>query len=97
MREKKWTASRIFPLLEQKAVKGEHWSSFCEQHSISKSTYFYWHSRWKESKKESSGGFVPVHVNADSDIVVLELREGLRLRLYPQQLPEVLSILGYAG
>jgi transposase-like protein len=97
MRERKWNASLVFPLLEQKVEQRESSNTFCERHGMSKSTYFYWHRRWKQSKSESPSGFVPVQVGSDQSIIVLELHEGLRVRLYPHQLPAVLSALGYAG
>lgn len=97
MRERKWTSEEMFPMLSAHKASGQSRVNFCQQHNLSKASYYYWHRRWKQSKQVTKTGFVPVQVHEDPATIVLELRDGLRVRLLPGQLPEVLSILGYAG
>lgn len=97
MRERKWTSEEMFPLLSAHKTSGQSRANFCQQHNLSKASYYYWHRRWNQSRQAIKTGFVPVEVNEDAATIVLELRDGLRVRLYPRQLPEVLSAMGYAG
>lgn len=50
----------MFELIEEWEVSGLSKKAFCHNHGITRSNFFYWIKKWKNSKSEVPDGFVDI-------------------------------------
>jgi len=63
-KDQKWTADRMYPLIEECLQRNGSQSAFCRQRGIRPSTFYYWVKKYKKEKEHSD--FVAVEVTSGS-------------------------------
>lgn len=54
----------MYPIIEQWQSSGLNKQTFCDQHGIAKSVFFYWHKKYKADQEP--GGFLPIKIGNNS-------------------------------
>jgi transposase-like protein len=78
-------------LVSEHAASGKSASSFCREHGINDSRFFYWRKRLSEPvKAEPAGKFVSIGA---AKLVELELESGIKVRCGVESLKAVVDVL----
>lgn len=99
------TSAIIFPLLDKKESTGQSRSAFCQEYGMSKSVYYYWHTRWRKAgaKKSSKPAMVPLNVEGltqEQPSIVIEHKGHTKIHLPVKLLvhfPAIMRVLCDAG
>ena len=69
--EQRRTKEEMFPIIESWQSSGLTKRFFCDQQSIPKSVFLYWHKKYKAG--QDSGGFLPIKIEDDSSQAKIEI------------------------
>lgn len=64
-KDQKWTADRMYPLVEEWLEGNGSQRAFCHQQGIRLSTFYYWVKKYRNERHPS--GFVPLEVTSDGN------------------------------